>query len=85
MKIKKECKRNLVKDNQNLSREWKEKKKQYGWKRYKNLSEAEEQKLVEYRKKYYRMRKNALKKLISLKNNDLESPFDEEYKDILKN
>ena len=31
------------------------------------------------------MRKNTLKKLISLKDNDLESPFDEEYKDILKN
>ena len=74
-----------MKDNQNLSREWKEKKQQYGWKHCKNLSEAEEQKLVECRKKYYRMRKNALKKLISLKSNDLESPFDEEYKYILKN
>ena len=31
---------------------------QYGCKRYKNLSEKEKQSLVEYRKKYYRMRKN---------------------------
>ena len=28
--------------------------------RYKNLSEDEKQKLVEYRKRYYRTRKNAL-------------------------
>ena len=33
-------------------------KKQYGSKQYKNLSEDEKQKLVEYRKIYYEMRKN---------------------------
>ena len=44
---------------QNLSKE-KEKKQQYGRECYKNLSEDEKQKLVEYRKKSYRMRKNAL-------------------------
>ena len=39
----------------------KEKKQQYGRERYKNLSEAGKQKFIEYRrKKYYRMRKNAL-------------------------
>ena len=38
----------------------KKKKQQYGRKRYKNLPEDENQKLVEYRKKYYRMRKKAL-------------------------
>ena len=40
----------------------KKKKKsfQYGRKHYKNLSEDEKQKLVEYRKKNYRMEKNAL-------------------------
>ena len=45
---------------QNLSKEEKEKKLEYGCEHYKNLSEDEKQKLVEYRKKYYRMRKNAL-------------------------
>ena len=45
---------------QNLSKEEKEKKLQYGRERYKNLSKDEKQKLVEDRKKYHRMRKNAL-------------------------
>ena len=43
-----------------LSKEEKEKKQQYRHESYKNISEYEKQKLVEYRKKYYRMRKNAL-------------------------
>ena len=34
-----------------------EKKQQYGLERYKSLSEYEKTKLVEYRKKYYKMRK----------------------------
>ena len=42
-----------------LSKEEKEKKGQYGRERYTNLAEDEKQKLVEYRKKYYKMRKNA--------------------------
>ena len=46
--------------DQSLSKEEKEKKRQYGRERYKNLSEDEKQKLVEYSKKYYEMRKNAL-------------------------
>ena len=37
-----------------------EKKPQYGCERYKNLSEDEKNKLVEYRKKYYKMRKKCL-------------------------
>ena len=41
----------------------KKKKQQYGREQYKNLPEDEKQKPVEYRKKYYRMRKNALLKL----------------------
>ena len=45
---------------QNLSKEEKEKKLEYGCEHYKNFSEDEKQKLAEYRKKYYRMRKNAL-------------------------
>ena len=44
---------------QNISKEEKEKIQQDGHERYKNFSEDEKQKLVEYRKKYYRMRKNA--------------------------
>ena len=43
---------------QNLLKE--EKKWQYGHERYKNLPEDEKEKLVEYRKKYYRMRKNII-------------------------
>ena len=35
-------------------------RKRYQRECYKKLSEVEKQKLVEYRKKYYRMRKNAL-------------------------
>ena len=43
---------------QNLSKKKKkEKKQQNGCKRYKNFSEDQKQKLVEYSKKYYRMRK----------------------------
>ena len=47
---------------QNLSEQEEEKKFQYGRKGYKNLSEYEKKKkkLVEHRKKYYRMRKNTL-------------------------
>ena len=41
----------------------KKKKQQYGREQYKNLPEDEKQKLVEYRKKCYRMRKNALLEL----------------------
>ena len=38
----------------------KKKKQQYGRERYKNFSEDEKNKLVEYRKKYYRMIENTL-------------------------
>ena len=38
----------------------KKKKQQYGRECYKNPSEDEKQKLVEYRKKYYKMRKKVL-------------------------
>ena len=44
-----------------LKKKTKTKKKgQYSCEWYKNLPEDENQKLVEYRKKYYKMRKNAL-------------------------
>ena len=46
---------------QRLSNKEKEKKKQqYGREQYKILPEDEKQKLDEYRKKYYKLRKNAL-------------------------
>ena len=59
-KIKKERKRKLVKDIKIFLKKKKKKKRQYGLECYKNLSDDEKQKLIEYRKKYYRMRKNAL-------------------------
>ena len=43
-----------------LSKEEKEKNNSIGHERYKNLPEDEKQKLFEYRKQYYKMRKNAL-------------------------
>ena len=55
-KIKKDCKKKACERYENLSKEEKEKKWQYG---YKSLSEDEKQKPAEYRKKY-RMRKIAL-------------------------
>ena len=42
-----------------LKKKKKKKKQEYGCERYENLTEDENQKLVEYRKKYYKMRKNA--------------------------
>ena len=57
--IKKEYKRSSWKIPKSFYR-WKRKKWQYGCECYKNLSEDEKQKLIDYRKKYYRMRKNAL-------------------------
>ena len=56
-KIKKDYKK-AHERYQNLYKEEKENKPQYGCERHKNLSEDEKQKLVEYRKKYYRMKKN---------------------------
>ena len=50
-KIKKDYKRKLVRDIKDFLKKW-----QYGGERYKNLSEDEKEKLVEYRKKYHRMR-----------------------------
>ena len=54
---KEKLRRNLVKDVKIFLQE---KKPQYGCERYKNLSEDEKNKLVEYRKKYYKMRKKCL-------------------------
>ena len=60
MRKKRKTTKKARKRYQNLSKEGKEKKQQYGLERCKNLSEDEKQKLVEYRKKYNGMRKNAL-------------------------
>ena len=58
--IKKDYKRKLVKNIEVSLKKEKKKKWQYGSEQYKNLPEDKEQKLAEYRKKYYKMRKNAL-------------------------
>ena len=49
-----------MKDIKIFLKKKKKKNQQYSSERYKNLSEDEKQKPVEYRKKYYRMRKNAV-------------------------
>ena len=36
----------------------KNKKQEYGRERYKNVTETEKQKLVEYRKRYYKIQEN---------------------------
>ena len=51
--------KNLVKDI-NLSYKENKKRQQYDREHYKNFSEDEKQKLVEYRKRYNRMRGSAL-------------------------
>ena len=56
----KDYKRNARKRYLSLSKKEKRKKRQYGSERYKNLPEDKKQRLVKYRKKYYKMRKNAL-------------------------
>ena len=47
-----------MKDIKVFVRNKKKKKREYGHERYKNLAEDEKQKLTEYRKKYYKMKKN---------------------------
>ena len=49
-----------MKNTKIFSRKKNLKKQQYGGEHYKNLSEDEEQKPVEYIKKHYRMRKKVL-------------------------
>ena len=50
----------LEKDIKVFLKKKKKRKRQYDRERYKNLSEDQKQNLVEYRKKYYKMRKKAL-------------------------
>ena len=49
-----------MKDTKIFLKKKKKEKQQYCCECYKNISENEKQKPVKYRKKYYRMRKNAL-------------------------
>ena len=49
-----------MKNNKFFLKKKKKKKQQDGRECYKNPSEDEKQKLVEYRKKYYKMRKKVL-------------------------
>ena len=58
-KNKKMLHKKLARDIKSFLRKKKKKKRQYGHEHYKNISEDEKHKLVEYRKKYYRTRKNA--------------------------
>ena len=60
MKAHESCQRKLMKDIKIFLEKKKIKKQQYGRERYKNFSEDEKNKLVEYRKKYYRMIENTL-------------------------
>ena len=59
-KIKKRLQKKLTKDIKILLKKKNKKKQQYGCESYKNLLEDDKQKLVEYRKKYYKMRKKKL-------------------------
>ena len=56
---KERLQKKLVKDIKTFLKKKKKKKQQYGCERYKNLAEGEKEKLVEDRKEYYRMTKNA--------------------------
>ena len=56
---KERLQKKFVKNIKIFLKKKKEKKRQYGCERWK-LPEEEKNKLVEYRKKYYRMKKNAL-------------------------
>ena len=54
---KERLQKNLVKDIKIFLKKKKKKKQQYGCEHYKNLSEDEKQRLVEYRRKYHGTRK----------------------------
>ena len=56
----KDYKKNLLKDIKIFLKKKRNKNRQYGRERYKYLSEIKKNKLVEYRKKYYRTKKNTL-------------------------
>ena len=60
-------KKNLVKDIKVFLKKKKKKEWQNGLEQYKSLQEDEKQKLAEFRKKYYKMRKKSL--IITVWNN----------------
>ena len=62
-----------MKDIKIFLKKKKKKKGKYDCERYKNLSEDEKQKLVGYRKKYYRMRKKCF--FIIVKNICFKKPI----------
>ena len=59
-KIKEMLLKKLLKDVKIFLNKRNKKRQQYCCQCYKNLSENEKNKLVEHRKKYYKMRKNGL-------------------------
>ena len=71
---KERLQKKLVKDITIFLKKKKKNKLQHIPECYKNLSEDEKQKLNEYRKRYYRMRKNSI--IIIFKNNGSESYFE---------
>ena len=56
---KKDYKKRFVKDTKVLQKRKKEKKRWHGQQRNKNHPEDDRQRLLKYRKKYYKMRENA--------------------------
>ena len=75
-KIKKDYKKKLAKDMKTFPKKKKKKKGHYGYERYKNLSGDEKQNLVEYRKKYCKIRK----KRLLIKSNDSLCFFESIYR-----
>ena len=57
---KERLQKKLMKNMKVFLKKKKKKKQQYGHEQYKNLPEDDKQRLVEYRKNYYKMRKNTL-------------------------
>ena len=59
-KTNKRLKKSLLICIKTLLKKKKNRKREYGRERYKNLSENAKQRLVEHRKRYYKMRKNKM-------------------------
>ena len=57
-KNKEKIQKKFCEREQSLTEEENNKNREYGHERYKNLSEDEKQRLVEYRKRYYKIGKN---------------------------
>ena len=79
--------KNLVKDIKIFLRKKKKKSSNMVVNVTKIFQKMKNKSLLSVEKKYYRLRKHALFKIMQnyyFKSNDLKSSFDEEYKDLLK-